>query len=169
MLSCFKQIPKGCNNLHHEAELGVIISKKGSNISESEAMEYVGGYTIVLDMTARDWQQEAISKGLPWSMAKGFDTACPVGDFIPKEQVKDVNNLSIWCKVNQQLRQDGNTEEMIFKIPYLISYASSFFTLEKGDLILTGTPEGTGSVKNRDVIEAGLDNIVKVKFDIVSK
>lgn len=161
-------MPKGCNNLQHEAELGIVIARKGTKIKESEAMDYVGGYTIALDMTARDWQKEAQSKGLPWSIAKGFDTSCPIGSFVPKEQIKDVNNLRIWCKVNDELRQDGNTQEMIFKIPFLVSYASTFFTIEKGDLILTGSPEGTGPVKNGDVIEAGLGDLVKIKFEVVS-
>lgn len=148
--------------------MAIVIARKGLNIKESEAMDYVGGYTIALDMTARDWQKEAQTKGLPWCIAKGFDTSCPIGSFIPKEQIKDINRLRIWCKVNGELRQDGNTKDMIYKIPFLVSYASTYFTLEKGDLILTGTPEGTGQVKDGDVIEAGLGELVEIKFDVVS-
>lgn len=119
------RIPPNCSELHHEAELAVIVSRKGADIPVHEAMGYVGGYTICLDMTARDLQAAAKKAGTPWSIAKGFDTSCPVGHFIPKEQVADVDNLRVWCKVNDQLRQDGNTKDLIFKIPDLVSYISS--------------------------------------------
>ncbi|RWS20526.1 acylpyruvase FAHD1-like isoform X2 [Leptotrombidium deliense] len=163
------KIPKGCSELHHEVELGVIIGRKGSEIDEKEAMDYIGGYTVALDMTARDWQTQAKSSGNPWDIAKGFDTSCPVGQFIPKEQVQDVNNLRLWCKVNGQIRQDGNTKDMILQIPSIISFVSNYFTLEAGDLILTGTPAGVGAVKHGDKIEAGIGDIVKIQFDVVSK
>lgn len=165
------KIPPGCAELHHEAELGVIIGRKGADISMSEAMGYVGGYTICLDMTARDMQMKAKQAGHPWDLSKGFDTSCPVGHFIPKEneQVQNVDNLRVWCRVNGQLRQDGNTSELLFKIPELVSYISSYFTLEPGDLILTGTPSGVGPVKAGDVIEAGLGDVTAIKFDVVAK
>jgi len=160
------KVPIGCKELHHEVELGVIIGRKGVNIKESEAMDYVGGYTVSLDMTARDMQSIAKKEGNPWSISKGFDTACPVGAFIPKEAVTDPNSIQLWCKVNGNMRQNGNTKDMVFKIPQLISYISQYFTLETGDLILTGTPEGVGAVKAGDTIEAGLADLVKVKFQV---
>ncbi|RWS06817.1 acylpyruvase FAHD1: mitochondrial-like isoform X2 [Dinothrombium tinctorium] len=163
------KIPKGCTELHHEVELGVIIGRKACDVEEKDAMDYVGGYTVALDMTARDWQLDAKSAGLPWSLAKGFDTSCPVGQFIPKEQISDINSLPLWCKVNGQMRQNGNTKDMILKVPFIVSYASNFFTLEPGDLVLTGTPSGVGQVKAGDCIEAGLGDIVKIKFDVVNK
>ena len=132
-------------------------------------MDYVGGYTIALDMTARDIQAAAKKAGQPWSISKGFDTSCPVGPFIPKEQVKDVNDLRVWCKVNGQLRQDGNTSELLFKIPELVSFISKYFTVEPGDLILTGTPAGAGDVKAGDTIEAGLSELVKMKFEVATE
>ena len=146
--------------------MGVIIGRKGFNIKESEAMDYVGGYTVCLDMTARDWQALAKQQGHPWALAKGFDTSCPVGTFIPKESIQDPYSLQLWCKVNDQIRQDGNTKDMIFNIPYIINYISCFFTLETGDLILTGTPSGVGQVKDGDKIEIGLSNLVKAKLKI---
>ena len=144
----------------------MIISKRAKSVSESEAMDYVGGYTIALDMTARDWQDHAKKNALPWSKAKGFDTSCPIGPFVPKAEIPDVNNLRVWCKVNGDTRQNGHTGDMIYKLPFLISYISNLFTLEPGDLLLTGTPEGVGPVKAGDTIEAGINDIVTIKFNI---
>lgn len=161
--------PKECSDLQHEVELAVIIGFKGSDITENTAWDHVGGYTIALDMTARDWQAKAKEQGMPWSRAKGSDTFCPVGTFIPKEKIPDIENQRIWCSVNGQMRQDGNTKDMIFKIPYIISHISSFFTLEPGDVILTGSPAGTGSVKPGDKIEIGLGDLIKANFSVIAK
>lgn len=129
-------------------------------------MDYVDGYMLALDMTARDFQDEAKSKGQPWSLAKGFDTSCPVSRFLNKDEIKNANSVGLWLKVNDQLRQEGNTRDMIFSIPYLISYLSKFFTLEPGDLILTGTPSGVGPVAKGDIIQAGLTDIVTMTFKV---
>ena len=110
-------------------------------------MKCVGGYVLALDMTARDFQDEAKKKGQPWTMAKGFDTSCPVSGFIPKEKIIDPQNLDIWCKVNGVLKQQDSTSKMIFSIPTILSYISMYFTLEVGDVVLTGTPSGVGPVK----------------------
>lgn len=161
-------IPKGCTELHHEVELAVIVSRKGSHIPPSEAMDFVGGYTLALDMTARDLQAKAKSLGHPWTIAKGFDTSCPVGHFIPKERITDPHNLQLTCHVNNILRQQGNTNDMIFQIPTLINYISTYFTLEPGDVILTGTPAGVSSVVDGDIITASLSDLVKIEFSVVS-
>jgi acylpyruvate hydrolase len=163
------KMPRNSTELAHEVELGLIIGRKGVDIPQSEAMDYVGGYTVCLDMTARDLQAIAKKNGNPWSISKGFDTSCPVGQFIPKEQVADPHSLRLWCSVNGELRQDGNTSEMMFKIPELVSLVSEFFTLEAGDVILTGTPAGAGGVKAGDVIEAGLGDITKIKFQVITR
>ncbi|KAL4231605.1 Acylpyruvase fahd1 [Mactra antiquata] len=160
------RIPEECSSLHHEVELGIVISKNGCRISEQEAMNYVGGYVLALDMTARDFQDEAKKKGQPWSLAKGFDTSCPVSNFIDKDTLSDPSNVRLWLKVNNAIKQDGSTSDMIFSIPYLISYISKYFKLEEGDVILTGTPEGVGPVSNGDVIEAGLGDIISMKFTV---
>lgn len=117
-------------------------------------------------MTARDIQNQAKKNGEPWSISKGFDTSCPVGNFIPKEALTNAQSLDIWCKVNGQLKQKGNTSDMIFSIAQLISYISQYFTLEIGDLILTGTPAGVGPVKSNDIIEIGISDISKASFKI---
>ncbi|XP_064601679.1 acylpyruvase FAHD1, mitochondrial-like [Liolophura sinensis] len=160
------KIPKGCSELHHEVELGIIISKRGVDIPENKAYDYIGGYSLALDMTARDFQSEAKKKGQPWSLAKGFDTSCPVSDFIGADKIPNPQDLRLWLKVNGLTKQDGTTKDMIFNIPYLISYISGFFTLEPGDLILTGTPSGVGPVHSGDVIEAGLEDLIAVKFPV---
>lgn len=160
------KFPKGCKVLHHEVELGVVISKNGANIPQEKAMEYVGGYVLALDMTARDLQDEAKKKGHPWTLAKGFDTSCPIGSFIPKELIGDPHDVNLWLKINEQIKQNGNTKDMHFTIPVLINYISGYFTLEPGDVILTGTPAGVGPVKSGDVIEAGIDGITKFTFKV---
>ncbi len=109
------EIPPSVRSLHHEVELGIVIGKKAVQISPQEAMEHVAGYTLALDMTARDLQDEAKSKGLPWTEAKGHDTFCPVSDFIEKNKIKDPHNIELWLKVDDQVKQKGNTKDMIFK------------------------------------------------------
>ncbi|KAL3864456.1 hypothetical protein ACJMK2_006139 [Sinanodonta woodiana] len=163
------KIPKGCSSLHHEVELGVVIGRHGNDIQESKAMDYVSGYLLALDMTARDFQDEAKNKGQPWSLAKGFDTSCPVSEFIDKSKIRNPEQIGLWLKVNNTMRQNGNTKDMIFSVPYLISYISQYFTLEAGDIILTGTPSGVGPVTAGDVIEAGLADLVSIKFEVEKK
>lgn len=161
--------PKNCSSLHHEVELGVVISKTGSDIPEELAMSHVGGYVLSIDLTARDWQCEAKSKGKPWSFAKGFDTSCPISNFIEKEKIVDPHNINLWLNVNGKEKQNGSTSDMIFSIPYLISFISNVMTLEQGDVILTGTPSGVGPLLEGDVVECGIDDIIKMTFDVASK
>lgn len=159
-------MPAYCRNLHHEVELGVLLGRRGDAVPEAEAMDYVAGYALCLDMTARDVQEECKKKGLPWTLAKSFRSSCPVSAFVPKENIPDPHALRLWLKVNGELRQEGKTSSMIFSIPYIISYASKIITLEEGDLILTGTPKGVGPVKENDEIEAGIDGVVSMRFKV---
>jgi len=159
------KLPKGRTELHHEVELGFVIGKLGKDITESSAMDYVGGYCLVLDMTDRIGQSAAAKAGLSWGVAKGFDTACPVSEFIPKEKIPNPQNIDLWLKVNGVERQKGNTKDMIFTVPNLISWVSQYFTLEPGDLLLTGTPAGVGPVKAGDKIDCGLGaDLMKMQF-----
>ncbi|EIM89640.1 uncharacterized protein STEHIDRAFT_108334 [Stereum hirsutum FP-91666 SS1] len=168
------EIPKGVI-AHHEIELGLVIGKTGRDISQEEADSYIAGYALTIDMTARNIQEEVKKKGLPWTTNKGFDTFTPVGDFIPKSEVADPHNLSIWIKVNGEMRQNAVTSEMIFRIPRLIEHVSSIMTLEEGDLIITGTPSGVNLVAPGDKIEAGLEDagtkkeLAKLNFEAVSR
>lgn len=160
------KIPEGCNDLNHEVELGVVIGARAQAVSEAEASGVIAGYALGLDMTARDWQSEAKKKGQPWSLAKGFDTSCPISGFIDKTEIKNHNEIDIWLKVNGETRQSGNTKDMIFPIEHLISYASRFFTLEPGDLLLTGTPAGVSKLNPGDVITAGISDVVSMEFKV---
>lgn len=149
------QIPQGIL-CHHEVELGVIIGSTTRSIKSNDVAKSISGYVLGIDLTARNLQDEVKKKSLPWSAVKGFDTFCPVGKFIPSDQIKDPHDLNLWLKINGQLKQSGSTNQMIFKIPELIEYCSSIMTLEEGDLILTGTPAGVGPIQPGDVLEAGL-------------
>ncbi|KAF9200108.1 hypothetical protein BGZ49_009698 [Haplosporangium sp. Z 27] len=139
------EIPTGCE-VHHELELAVIIGKDGRDILAKDADNYIAGYALALDMTARNLQEQAKKKGMPWSAAKGFDTFTPIGDFIPKEQISDYNNVDMLLQIDGVTKQQGNTRDMIFDIPTLIENVSSIMRLEEGDVILTGTPKGVGPV-----------------------
>eukprot|EP00731_Ephydatia_muelleri_P035596 Em0139g6a len=118
-------------------------------------------------MTARDLQNEAKKKGYPWSVAKGYDTFCPISRFISADKI-DLGDTRLWLKVDGEMKQDGNTKDMVFSVPYLISFISRIFTLETGDVILTGTPEGVGPVKPGQTITAGIGGgVVEVTFPVV--
>ncbi|XP_058447353.1 acylpyruvase FAHD1, mitochondrial [Malaya genurostris] len=160
------KVPKVFGAINYEAELGVIIGKSGKNISADQAMGYVAGYCLALDMTGMDYIVDARSKGLPWCLGKGFDTSTPVSRFIPPEELGDPTDVRIWCKVNEQMKQDDTTRNLIFTIAELIAFSSKYMSLEKNDLILTGTPAGAGPVRNGDVIECGIGDIVQMTFHI---
>lgn len=136
-------MPKVSERVEHEAELGVVIGKTLKNATPEEALASVFGYTCAGDITARDLQK----KDGQFTRAKGFDTFCPVGPHVETElSAEDVGNLRVRCIVGDETRQDGNTRDMVFPVPTLLSYMSHMMTLEPGDLILTGTPEGVGPV-----------------------
>jgi acylpyruvate hydrolase len=155
--------PKTSECLHHEIELGIVISKKCSKISENEAMNYILGYAVCLDITARDIQTVAKKNGWPWSISKGFDTFAPISDIVLKNKNINPNNLELTLKVNNEIRQKDNTKNMVFTIEKIISYISNIMTLEKGDLIMTGTPEGVNEIKTEDKIEAKIEDICSLK------
>ena len=162
-------IPTDAGAVHHEVELAVCIGKKGSQIAEENVFDHVAGYGLALDLTLRDMQKSAKDKGHPWAIAKGFDHSCPVSSFVPKDNIKDVNNLDIKLELNNVLRQDGNTSQMIFKLPQLISYISRFYTLEEGDIILTGTPSGVGPIRPGDRIHASISNVADIETTIIER
>ncbi|VCW69798.1 unnamed protein product [Gulo gulo] len=159
-------MPPYSRNLHHELELGVVMGRRSRAVPEAAAMDYVAGYALCLDMTARDVQDECKKKGLPWTLAKSFTTSCPVSAFVPKERIPDPHDLQLWLRVNGELRQEGETASMIFPIPYIISYVSKIMTLEEGDIILTGTPKGVGPVRENDEIQAGIRGVVSMRFTV---
>lgn len=160
------RIPPYSSDCHHEVELALLIGRSGQAISAANAMELVSGYGVALDMTLRDTQNRLKAKGLPWELAKGFDTACPLSDFVPAAQVSDPQQLRIQLRVNGELRQDGCSDCMIHRIPQLLSFISQAFTLEPGDIVLTGTPAGVGPVVSGDVLEASIDQVGQLRVSV---
>ncbi len=152
-------VPPLSTKLHFEAEMVVVIGKEGKAIPRERAMDHVEGYAVGLDMTLRDLQDEAKSKGLPWSVAKGFDTSAPVSHVVPKDRVDDPHALQLTLQVNGSTRQQASTGEMIFRIEEIIAHVSQFFTLERGDLIFTGTPQGVGEARSGDTLVATLQSV----------
>jgi len=159
-------IPSISKCLHHEVELGVVINKKCKDIEQKRALDFVLGYCIALDITARDIQDEAKKFGWPWSIAKGFDSFTPISDVILKDKIHNPNELDILLKVNGKLKQNSNTKYMIYSVEKIIEFISCIMTLEEGDLILTGTPEGVGEIVKGDVLEAKLGNFSSLKVDV---
>ncbi len=159
-------IPPFSHDVHHEVEMVVLIGKEGKNIPRAAALDHVAGYGVGLDMTLRDVQAEAKKKGLPWTVAKGFDTSAPVSSFVSKERVRDPHSLDISLKVNGQVRQHSNTRNMIFRVDDVIAYLSTVFTLEEGDLIFTGTPEGVGPVVAGDTLFAELESVGTITIGV---
>jgi 2-keto-4-pentenoate hydratase/2-oxohepta-3-ene-1,7-dioic acid hydratase in catechol pathway len=162
-------LPRKSNHVDHEVELAVIIGKRGKNIPREKAMDYVLGYTILMDITARDLQAEAKKKGLPWTVAKGFDTFAPIGPRVVDKREINVDDLEIGLKVNGEVRQLSRTSKMIFKIDEIIEYVSGIMTLEKGDIIATGTPEGVGALRHGDVLEAWIEKIGTLREDVIAE
>lgn len=159
--------------VHHEIELGVVIGKSGRDISKQNAFSHIAGYCLALDMTARNIQKQAAAAGLPWSAAKGYDTFTPISSFIPKQAIPDPHDVDLLFSVDGVVKQNGNTRDMIFRIPELISHVSSIMTLEEGDLILTGTPKGVGQVLAGQVVEGQLkvagEKVAGFKFGVIDR
>ena len=155
--------------MHHEIELGVVIGSKCSRATPDKAVSAIGGYCLALDMTARGVQNELKTQGHPWELAKAFDTSLPVGDFIPKDKILDTQNVTLTCSVNGEMRQNASTKDMIFTVPDLLSYISKYFTLEEGDVVLTGTPAGVGPVKAGDIITGAIPGISEIKFEVAQR
>jgi len=160
------RIPDYSSDCHHEVELAVLIGKTGSRLTEAEAMEIVAGYGVAIDLTLRDVQSRLKEKGLPWEIAKGFDTACPLSEFVPAAAVTDPHNLQLSIKVNGEIRQAGNTRLMMRTIPRFISEVSAIFTLQPGDILLTGTPAGVSRIVSGDQVEAEIEQIGRLKIGV---
>lgn len=156
------KIPAYSSDCHYEAELAVLIGKDGKDIAEADALSHVAGYGVAIDMTLRDVQDSLKKKGLPWEIAKGFDTSCPLSDFVPADKVTDPQNLTICLALNGEQRQNGSTGLMINTVAKIINYLSGIFALEEGDVILTGTPAGVGRVQAGDRMEASIAGVGSV-------
>ncbi len=156
-------LPDWTERVEHEAELAVVIGKVTKDVSPERALDQVFGFTVANDVTARDVQ----GTDAQWTRAKGFDTSCPIGPWIVPGL--DVDDLAVRSRVNGATRQDGRTSQMIFDVPYLISYISEVFTLLPGDVILTGTPAGVGPVVDRDVVEVEVEEIGTLRNPVLRR
>lgn len=159
-------IPPYSNDCHHEVELAVLIGKQGKDIASEEALEHIAGYAVALDLTLRDVQSTQKEKGLPWEIAKAFDTSCPLSSFIPAKHIPDPQKLNIKLSVNNEVRQDGNTRDMMRSVAELIAAASQYFTLEEGDVLLTGTPSGVSRIESGDELEATIEQVGTLKVSV---
>lgn len=166
-------IPKNSLKTDWEVELAVVIGKRASYIEESDAMDYVAGYCLHNDVSEREFQLE---HGGQWVKGKSCDTFAPLGPWlVSKDEIENVNNLRLWLTVNGKKMQDGNTSDLIFKVPFLVSYISRFMTLLPGDIISTGTPSGVGLgfnppvyLKEGDEVELGIDGLGTQKQKVVN-
>jgi len=150
-------IPEFTDDVHHEVELLVKINKVGKYIEPKFASNYYDEIGLGIDFTARDLQAKLKEKGLPWEKAKSFDGSAVIGEFYPKSDSKSLEDLEFKLVKNGEIVQLGNTKHMIWKIDELISHVSQYFTLKKGDVIFTGTPEGVAAVKPNDILEGYLE------------
>ncbi len=166
-------IPKNSEKTDWEVELALVIGKKASYVSEADAYDYIAGYCLHNDVSERAFQLE---RGGTWDKGKGCDTFAPIGPWlVTKEEITDVHNLRLWLSVNGKMMQDGNTDDLIFNVPYLVSYISQFMTLLPGDIISTGTPHGVGLgfnpaiyLKEGDVVELGIDGLGTSKQSVIA-
>lgn len=166
-------IPKGSTKTDWEVELAVVISKKASYVSEADAMQHIAGYCLHNDVSERAFQLE---RNGTWDKGKGCDTFAPIGPFLATpDEIENVDALRLWLTLNGKMMQDGNTSNLIYKIPYLIHYVSQFMTLLPGDIISTGTPAGVGLgmnpnvyLKAGDVVELGIDGLGTSRQQLVA-
>ena len=152
-------IPPYSDDCHHEIELAVLIGRTGKNIDAADALAHVAGYAVAIDLTLRDVQSAQKAKGLPWEIAKAFDTSCPLSPFVAADRVGDPQNLRLRLSVNDLVRQDGCTADMMRSVAELIAVASACFILEEGDILLTGTPAGVGRIVSGDRIVATIEGV----------
>ncbi len=152
-------VPPGLGRVDYEGELAIVIGKKCKGVERSKALDCVGGLAVFNDVTARDMQSRARKAGMAWDMAKGMDTFAPMSEPRDFKEVPEVHSLSIQTRVNGVLKQNGNTADMIYPVEELIAYITRYMTLEAGDVIATGTPEGVGPIKDGDVVEVEIPGV----------
>jgi len=159
-------LPDFSNNIHYEVELILRIGREGKNIDAKFANKYFDGIGVGIDFTARDLQQKAKEKGLPWTLAKGFNGSAPVSEFLLLSDFPDLNNINFSLLLNGEERQQGNSSQMMFSFNEIISYISRFILLKKGDIIFTGTPQGVGKINLGDKLEAFIENKKLLEVEI---
>ena len=164
------RIPRGLGRMDHEVELAVVIGKKASGVKRKKAFEHVAGYTICNDVTARTLQTEDINRRYPWFRTKSFDTFTPLGPWIvTSDAIRQPVRLDIECRVNGKVRQRSNTRHMLFDIPSIVEYVSRYITLDPGDVISTGTPEGIGRIEHGDTVTCRIEGIGELKNPVLHR
>ncbi|MGU9956291.1 MAG: fumarylacetoacetate hydrolase family protein [Arenicellales bacterium WSBS_2016_MAG_OTU3] len=158
--------PDQSSNVHHEIELVVALKEGGKDISSSRALDCIFGYAVGLDMTRRDLQGEAKKTGRPWEIGKAFDHSAPCGAIVPADRIGHPGQGRVWLNVNGELRQDGDLNQLIWKVPEIIVYLSGLFTLSAGDLIFTGTPAGVAAVNRGDRLRGGVEGVGEIEFAV---
>ncbi len=151
--------PARSRNVQHEIELVVALGRGGSGLRDTESLDWVYGYAVGLDMTRRDLQGRMKKMGRPWEIGKAFERAAPCSDIVPADRIGHPHTGAIWLKVNGEVRQQGDLDQMIWRVPEIIAHLSEMFTLAPGDLIYTGTPAGVAEVQRGDLLEGGIDGI----------
>ncbi|MDQ0509361.1 fumarylacetoacetate hydrolase family protein [Ancylobacter amanitiformis] len=159
--------PDKSSDVHYELEMLVAIGKGGINIPVEKALEHVWGYGIGLDMTRRDLQGEAKKLGRPWEVGKAFEASAPSSALVPAAKIGHPASGKVWLKVNGALRQSGDLNQMIWKVPEMISYLSGLFELKAGDIIMSGTPAGVGAIVRGDHLEGGVDGVGTLDVKVV--
>lgn len=159
--------PPKTADVHHEIELAVALKSGGENIPAEQALDCIFGYCISLDMTRRDLQGEMKKLGRPWEIGKAFESSAPCTELIPAEEIGYPDQGAIWLKIDGEFRQQGDLNQMIWKIPEMISYLSELFALQAGDIILTGTPSGVGPVKRGDKVHGHVEGVGDLMLSVV--
>ncbi len=158
--------PPHTSDVHHEVEVAVMLKSGGTNIAVADAESHIFGYALSLDMTRRDLQGAQKKMGRPWEIGKAFERSAPVGPIHPVTETGLLNEGAISLKVNGEVRQEGNMNQMIWKVPEMISYLSEYFELAAGDVILSGTPAGVGPIERGDVMEIAADRLNKISITV---
>jgi len=159
--------PPHSSDVHHEMEMSVMLKSGGTNIPVEEALDHVYGYALSLDMTRRDLQGQMKKMGRPWEIGKAFERSAPVGPVHPASDVGHLDQGAVTLKVNGELRQEGDLNQMIWKVPEMISYLSEYFELAAGDVIMSGTPSGVGPVVKGDTMEMAVEGIGSMTVKVV--
>jgi len=159
-------IPKGFGSVHFETEMAILMGERLSKAQDEEARLAIAGVGLGLDLTLRDVQNDLKAKGQPWEKAKAFDGAAPLSAFVKPDNIADLQNVQIRLMVNNEIRQDGNSEYMLNQVVPLLSYISQYFTLEPGDVVLTGTPAGVGPIMSGDKLRVELGDVLSIETSV---
>ena len=159
--------PPQTSDVHHEMELVVALKSGGTEISLDNALEHVYGYGLGLDMTRRDLQGEAKKLGRPWEVGKSFEKSAPMSELVPASETGHLNRGRICLKVNGEIKQDGDLNQMIWKVPEMIAYLSRFYDIAGGDLIMSGTPAGVGPIQRGDKMECKIENLGTMTVEVI--